>query len=84
VPQTAPANLVIRMKRYAHGLGSSARSDESIEEVKATSKQAAPTALSFDLSNPPAEELKLEFSGLTASQTIWIYEFNVISDDWGW
>ena len=40
--------------------------------------------MSLSLNKPVSDRVQIQFTGLKPGETIWIYELNVVADDWDW
>jgi hypothetical protein len=73
-----------RLKMDVETFDGTRKVSDQVRETVATSMLSDLQKVDLDLNQPVSDHVRIEFRGLRPGAAIWLYELNVIADDWDW
>ena len=82
--ELAPGDLPRRLAMELQGFEGARKVSDELRETLAASALPPLQTMSLSLNKPVSDRVQIQFTGLKPGETIWIYELNVVADDWDW
>lgn len=81
--ELAPGEQPRQLAMELQGFHAGRKVSDEVRESPADSA-LPPQAIRLNLNQPAADRVLIQFGALRPGETIWIYELNVIADEWDW